>query len=140
MDRKATNRPLTKRGRSTSEIFLRNIHRSHSWTDTLPIHRSKLSISLQNSDQNLLSLPKIDDYQRRFSNYSDGDVPEQPFSLFDSDSMDSDLSKSMSKLNSSRKIPMKKSIHANTNDKKTKQILPIVAIIPPDEDVLFLTQ
>ena len=125
------------RDRSTSEVIFRNIRRSQSWTDTLPMHRQKFSVSLQNSDQNLLSLPKMDDIQRRFSNYSDGDVPENPFFNLDTESSEEN---EVSKLTSLKKLPIKKQIIGKTSEKQTKPLPPIVAVIPPEEDILFLTR
>jgi hypothetical protein len=134
-----TNRPLKMRGRSTSEVIFRNMRRTSSWTETLPIHRPKLSLSLHNSNQNLLSLPKIDDIHRRFS--TDSDTSENPFFNIDTESgEEGENSKSNPKVIPLKKTTIKaKSIRKNV-DKRRKPLLPIVAVIPPEEDVLFLTQ
>jgi hypothetical protein len=143
LDTSIINRPLKMRGRSTSEVIFRNVRRTSSWTETLPIHHSKLSISLNNSNQNLLSLPKIEDIeQRRFSAYSDGDVPENPFFNLDTSSgEEGENSRSNPKLNLPKKTTIKKKLMSpKFSNQKTKPLPPIVAVIPPDEDILFLRQ
>lgn len=122
------------RGRSTSEVIFRNMRRTSSWTDTLPIYHKKLSVSLNNSNQNLLSLPKIDDIHRRLSNYSDSDTND----IESSD--ETEKSKSTPKLHLPRKTLNKSKINSKIGQKKPPPLPPIVAVIPPDEDVLFLTQ
>jgi len=132
-----TDRPLKMRNRSTSEVIFRNIRRTSSWTETLPINRPKLSLSLHDNKQNFLSLPKIDDIQRRLSTYSDDDTSENR--VFNSD-MESGEETENSKSIPSKGITRKKKIIPKIADKRTKPLLPIVAIIPPAEDILFLTQ
>jgi hypothetical protein len=133
-----TNRPLKIRGRSTSEIIFRNIRRSSSWTETLPINRPKLAFTFHDSNQNLLSLPKIADIERRFSAFSEGDIPENPFNI---DSEEEEKSKSNLQIPSPKKLPIKKKKTTIVGNKQTQPLLPIVAVIPPeDEEVLFLTR
>jgi hypothetical protein len=140
------NRPLKMRGRSTSEVIFRNIRRSSSWNEALPIIRSKLSISLHDSNQNLLSLPKIDDSNRRLSTFSDGDVSDNTFLSSDIESGEEreneikKIPKSISKTTNSKKITTKKKILPKIISKQSKSLPPTVAIIPPDEDLLFLSQ
>jgi hypothetical protein len=133
------------RGRSTSEVILRNTRRTSTWTETFPIRHSKFSISLNNSNQNLLSLPKIEDIERRrFSAYSDGDVSENPF--FNLDTSSGDEGGENSKSNPQPHFPKKKTtikkkiFTPKISKQQTKSLPPIVAVIPPDEDILFLTQ
>ncbi len=136
-----TDRPLKMRNRSTSEVIFRNIRRTSSWTETLPIHRPKLSLSLHDNKKNFLSLPKIDDIQRRLSTSSDDDTPENPSFNIDTDSGEErENSKSNLKIIPSHGITIKKKTISKIADKRTKQLLPIVAVIPPAEDILFLTQ
>ena len=135
------NRPLKMRGRSTSEIIFRNMRRTSSWTDTYSIHRSKLSLSLHTSNQNLLSLPKIDDMHRRFSAYSDGDTSDNPFFHLDSESGDEgEYSQSILKQSSPKKTTMRRKTNSKVWNSALKPLPPIVAVIPPEEDILFLTQ
>ncbi|CAF2381272.1 unnamed protein product [Rotaria sp. Silwood2] len=141
-----TNRPLKMRGRSTSEVIFRNMHRTGSWTGVLAMRHSKLSLSLNNSNQNLLSLPKMDDFERRSSTYSDGATTENTFSTSDMESgeeAENDIrkkSKSNRKTTNSRKIAVKKKTLPKLVVKQNRPLLPIVAVIPPDEDALFLIQ
>jgi hypothetical protein len=98
---------------------------------------------LNNSNQNLLSIPKIEDIQqRRFSAYSDGDVTENHFFNLDTSSgEEGEISKSNPQLPSIRKTTSKKKVfHPKVSKQQTKPLPPIVAIIPPDEDILFLRQ
>jgi len=135
------DRPLTTRGRSTSEIILRNRRRTSSWTEISPIHRSQLSVSLHNSNQNLLSLPKIDDIQRRFSLYSDDDTSENPFFHVDMESgEEEENSKYNFKIIPPKRITIKKKIIPKVIDQHNKLLPPIVTIISPEEDIFFLTQ
>jgi hypothetical protein len=136
------DRPLTTRGRSTSEIIFRNRRRTSSWTETSPIHRSQLSVSLHNSNQNLLSLPKIDDIQRRFSLYSDDDTLENPFFHVDmgSGGEEEENSKYNFKIIPPKRITIKKKIIPKVSNQHNKLLPPIVTIISPEEDIFFLTK
>lgn len=136
------DRPLNMRGRSTSEIILRNVRRSSSWADLFPIQHSKFSISLHDSKQNLLTLPKLTDPFRRFSAYSDGDMTENVLFQLRSDSPDEEENHSRSnpKLNTLERLPIIKQRSPKTINQPTKALPPIVAVIPPEEDILFLRQ
>ncbi len=125
------NRPLKMRGRSTSEVIFRNMHRTRSWASP------KLSVSLHNSKQNLLSLPKIDDNERRFSAFSDGDTPF--FTSDMSSGEEGEYRKLSPKIIKSKRIITKRRTLPQIV-KQTKPLLPTVAIIPPEEDPLFLVQ
>jgi len=92
------------RHRSISEA---NLHHN----ETLGITQSKFYASLSYNNQNLLSLPKVDDIPQRLSPSSDEDLSE---------SGDEDNSKS---------IQNKKSFQP-----------PILSVIPPEDDKLFLVQ
>ena len=130
------------RGRSTSEVIFRNIRRSSSWNEPLPILRPKLSVSLQNSNQNLLTLPKIDVFQRRSSTYSDGDISENPFFTSDIESGEegeNDDAKYKLTVPNFNRLAVKRSTLPALG-KKHKPLPPIVAVIPPDEEILFLTR
>ncbi|CAF0760937.1 unnamed protein product [Rotaria sp. Silwood1] len=141
-----TNRPFKMRGRSTSEVIFRNMHRTGSWTETLATRHSKLSVSLSNSNQNLLPLPKMDDFERRSSTYSDGATTENTFSTSDMESGeegDNEIrkkSKSYHKTTNPRRIAVKRKTLPKLVVKQNKPLLPIVAVIPPDEDTLFFIQ
>ena len=139
------DRPLKIRGRSTSEIILRNRRRTSSWTDVFPMRHSKMSISLQDTKQNLLTLPKMNDENRRYSAYSDGDVTEHVFFHLESESSGEDddkekISRSNSKLHTVEKVSMMKKKSPQGGYGSTKALPPIVAVIPPDEDILVLRQ
>ena len=146
-------RPFKMRGRSTSEVILRQIHRSNSWNETLLTRQSKLSVSLHNSNHNLLSLPKIDPYERRYSTFSDGDAPETTIFTSDFESGDDEgenelelkstlLSRSTSYFNtrSTKQDGTKKRNKRTLGDLQSKPLLPIVSVIPPDDDVVSLVQ
>lgn len=129
------------RGRSTSEVIFRNIRRTSSWTETLPIYNSKLSVSLHDNNQNLLSLPKIDDIHRRLSTYSDSDTSENPSFTNDIESGDEiEKPKSYPKIPSPRKALIRTKTIAKLGSKQKKSLPPIVSVIPPDEDILVLRQ
>ncbi|CAF5144221.1 unnamed protein product, partial [Rotaria sp. Silwood1] len=141
-----TNRPFKMRGRSTSEVIFRNMHQTGSWTETLATRHSQLSVSLSNSNQNLLPLPKMDDFERRSSTYSDGATTENTFSTSDMESGeegDNEIrkkSKSYHKTTNPRRIAVKRKTLPKLVVKQNKPLLPIVAVIPPDEDTLFFIQ
>ena len=136
-----TDRPFKMRGRSTSEVTLRNMRRTSSWADIFPIQHSKFSISLHNSKQNLLTLPKLGDTYRRYSTYSDGDVTENVLFQVRSDSFeDEENSRSNPKLNTLERLPMIKKRSPKVSNQPTKALPPIVAVIPPEDDILFLRQ
>jgi hypothetical protein len=124
-----SQRPLQMRGRSTSEVIFRNMRRTSSWTDPLPMLRPKLSVSFHDSKPNLLSLPTTNDYQRRFSAFSDGDTPF--FTSDMSSGEEGEYSKSSPKITHSRKMSTRRKTLPKLG-KQTKPLLPIVAIIPPD--------
>jgi hypothetical protein len=106
------DRSLQMHRRSINEA---NVHQTISWNQTL----ETTHINLHHSNQNLLSLPKFDNFQRTYTAYSDGDISINPISNSDPESGDEDNSKSI----------------------KNKSILPpIVAVIPPEGDMLFLVQ
>lgn len=132
------DRPLKMRGRSTSEIILRNSRRASSWTDVYPMRHSKLSVSLNDSKQNLLTLPKINDDHRRFSAYSDGDVSENVFFHLEDD--DEEQQQQNSRSHGLDKLPIIKKKSPQGGYQPTKALPPIVAVIPPEEDILFLRQ
>ncbi|CAF0721652.1 unnamed protein product [Rotaria sordida] len=140
-----TNQPLVMRGRSTSEVIFRDMRRTSSWTGTLPMRHLKLSVSLNNSNQNLLTLPRMDAFERRSSSYSDGATTENTFSTSDMESGeegDNELrkkSKTNRKTTNSRRIAARKTL-PKLVVKQNKQLLPIVAVIPPEEDDLFLIE
>ncbi|CAF3070804.1 unnamed protein product [Rotaria socialis] len=146
LDSNFTSRPLKMRGRSTSEVIFRNIRRTSSLAGSLAIHNPKLSVSLYSSNQNLLALPKLDDIERRSSTYSDGDTTENTFSTSDMDSGEEvehkvrKKTKTNRKITYSRRIVTKKKTLPKLVFNQNKLSLPIVAVIPPEEDVLFLTQ
>lgn len=142
-----SGRPLKLRGRSSSEVIFRNVHRTGSWSGALPIHLSKLSVSLNNSNQNLLTLPKMDNFERRFSASSDGAASDYTFSTSDMESGEEfDHEKriksksSRKKTTNSRRTTSRKRTLPKLITQPTKPVLPIVAVIPPDEENLFLIQ
>ncbi len=96
------------RHRSISEA---NLHQTSSWNEALEMSHTKVYASLYCSNQNLLGLPKSDDFQRSSSTCSSGDISENPFLISDQESGEDDNSKSMKK----------KSIQ-----------VPIVTVIPPE--------
>lgn len=134
------------RGRSTSEVIFGNIRRSSSLTGALSIHNPKLSVSLYGSNQNLLALPKLDDIERRSSIFSDGDATEKSFSTSDMESgedTDNEIgkkSKSNRRTIYSKKIATKRKTLPKLVVNQKKPLLPIVAVIPPEEENLFLIQ
>jgi hypothetical protein len=140
-----TDRPFEMRDRSTSEVIFHYVPPSSPRSETLPIHLSKLSVSLHDSNQNLLSLPKIDDCGRRLSAYSDGDTSETHFSTSDIESAEEGenltqkYSKSKFPLTNSKRIPIKKRTLPKLVAKQNRSLPPIVAVTPPDADGWFLT-
>lgn len=136
-----SDRPAKMRGRSTSEVSFRNIPRSNSLSETLPIHLSKFSVSLHESKQNVLFLPKIDDSERRFSLYSDGDTSENHLSTSDMESSEEgEYPKSKSQIINPKRITIKRKTLPKLVSKQNKSLPPILAVTPPEEDALFLTQ
>lgn len=147
------DRSLKKRGRSTSEVRSPRTRRSSSWTDTLLPQQKNLSVSLNNSHHHLLTLPKIDvGNKRRFSTYSDGDVSETGFFISDMDSGGEDgeneptfskqlnLPPAPSTINFSQRWSVTEQHLSRLNDEHCKLLPPLVAIIPPDDDFLFVYQ
>ncbi len=98
--------------RSISEV---NVHQTTSWNQPLEMTHT----NLHHSNQNLLFLPKLENFQRTYSTHSDGNVSINPISNSDPESGDEDNSKSI---------------------KNKSILLPIVAVIPPEGDRLFLVQ
>jgi hypothetical protein len=133
------------RDRSTSEVIFHYVPPSSPRSETLPNHLSKLSVSLHDSNQNLLSLPKIDDCGRRFSVYSDGDTSETHFSTSDIESgeegenLTQKYSKSKFPITTSKRIPIKKRTLPKLVAKQNRSLPPIVAVTPPDAEGWFLT-
>jgi hypothetical protein len=142
------NRPLGMRSRSTSEVMLSQTRRSSSWNETLFRDHVKLSISLNNSNHHLLTLPKLGNDMRRLSTYSDGDIPDQNFFTSDLDSGEDDLEQSTPRSQRSSisfeaghlksTASTRRKTITKSNDKPRKPLPPLLAVIPPDEDVLFL--
>ena len=145
------SRTLTKRGRSTSEVLFPRTRRSSSWTDTLPIHQQNVSVSLNNSNQQLLALPRAAlGNDRRSSIYSDGDASETGFFTSDMDSGgeegENDISVgtrlNLPQLSARKHLPKRWSSTdrrlSKMNNEQNKRLPPLVAIIPPDDDLLFL--
>lgn len=90
------------RHRSISEANLRT---SHQLSESLDITFSRLHASLSHSNQNLLSLPRVDDLQRSSSSISD------------------------------RSIVFSSEDETSQSRRRTKTIaLPRVAVIPPEEE------
>ncbi|CAF1379869.1 unnamed protein product [Adineta ricciae] len=137
MNSTSFERPPTMRDRSSSDIAFPLIRPSSPLTGSLPNRLSKLSISLNDSKQNLLALPKITVSGRRFSAYSDGDVSENSIFANDGDSGGEEEEHAES--------IARKTLTINTEEpprlllQARKPLPPIVSIIPPEEDVLYLT-
>ncbi|CAF1208149.1 unnamed protein product [Adineta steineri] len=135
-----SDQPLKMRNRSSSEVILPKIRPSKSMNEPLSIHLSKLSMSLQDSKQNLLSLPKIIDPGRRLSAYSDGDVSESSFFTSDMDSGEDGETEDNKNLKSHLQTIASKRLSIKRDKlllrKPIKPLPPIVAIIPPEEDFL----
>ena len=142
------NRPMGMRSRSTSEVTLSHTRRSSSWNETLFRQHAKLSVSLNNSNQHLLTLPKIGDVARRCSTYSEGDIPEQNFFTSDLDSGDDDVNPPASKSHRSsfsseawhlkQAASKRRKTISKSNDKQSRRLPPLLTIIPPDDDLLCL--
>ncbi|UJR35459.1 hypothetical protein I4U23_028215 [Adineta vaga] len=137
-------RPTKMRDRSSSEIGLPPIRPSSPLSGSLPNRLSKLSVSLNDSKQNLLVLPKCIDSRRRFSAYSDGDASENSFFTTDMESAEEEEDTETERIRSVTMNPKTLAIRRDKPlklvKKPNKLLLPIVSIIPPEEDVLFLTQ
>jgi len=104
---------LQRRQRSISDA---SDHRMTIWPDT-----SKMKSYESVHSQNLLLEPKSQDFERRFSSCSDGDISENPVLTSETESTGEEEQDDDLKPIEKRRIQV-----------------PTVAIIPPDEDDLLL--
>jgi len=108
---------LQRRQRSISDA---SDHQTTIWPD-----RSKMKSYESVHSSNLFLQPKSHDFQRRFSSCSDGDISENPVLTSETESAGEEEEQDDDDLK-----PIE----------KRKIQVPIVAIIPPDDDALLLDE
>jgi hypothetical protein len=122
------------RARSTSIVAYCDERRSISWNGRCASTDRRVSFVLNTNNQQRLTLPRIENIQRRrCSTYSDGDSSTLSGDVDD----DIDDLKSNIKYKFERRSPQflsEKNIFDNVNDKQRRLSPPLLAIIPPDED------
>ena len=128
------------RDRSASEVVFPHIRPLTPLSGSLPNRLSKFSVSLNDSKQNLLVLPKVINSGRRSSIYSDDDTSENSFFTGNMDSGDEDEGDTETERIPSGIIDFNTLKFPKLIQKRNKLLLPTVSIIPPEEDGLFLAQ
>ena len=141
-----TDEPLKMRDYSMSEVALGSTStRTEDWNETLTTHHSILSKSLNNSSQNLLSLPKLSSFRGRSSSYWESNSTANTLSNSDVESGEEEEEENEVR-KSAQSNPMSVNSRRSTTKKTLPKLttksnelpLPVVAIIPPEEDTLFL--
>ncbi|CAF0891807.1 unnamed protein product [Rotaria sp. Silwood1] len=116
-----SNQSVQFRQRSISEGNLQNIHQTASWNDTFDMNKSKLHTT---RNSNVSFLPQTNNIPRSFSVHSDRVTSENQVSASDTESNEEEEEEE-----SNSKLSKKETIQ-----------LPVITIIPPEDDVLFFVQ